>query len=214
MKSLELQISIDLLNTVNNFETCDPIDKIIEEFKFHPSILKIKEKANPEIFNFSEVELDDEVEKEIRKLNSKKATTFKSIPTKHLKENIDICGPILHRLINTSIESSTFPDHLKIADIFPVFKKEDATNPKNYRPVSVLPSVSKIYERLIQNQLIEHIEKYLSPFLCGYRKGYSTQHALTSLIEKWRGILDKKGFAGAMLMDLSKAFDSMIITSF
>ena len=67
MKSLELQISTDLLNTVNNFETCDPIDKIIEEFKFHPSILKIKEKANPEIFNFSEVELD-EVEKEIRKL--------------------------------------------------------------------------------------------------------------------------------------------------
>ena len=107
----------------------------------------------------------DEVEKEIRKLNSKKATTFKSIPTKHLKENIDICGPILHRLINTSIESSTFPDHLKIADIFPVFKKEDATNPKNYRPVSVLPLVSKIYERLIRNQLIEHIEKCLSPSL-------------------------------------------------
>ena len=207
VKSLDLQIPVDLLNTVD-METYDPIDSIIKKFQFHSSILKIKEKVKPVIFKFSEVELG-EVENEIGKLNPRKATTSNNILTKLLKENSDICSTVLHKLINTSITSGTFPDQLKIADISPIFKKEDATNAKNYRPISVLPSVSKVYERLIQNQLMEHLNKYLSPFLCGYRKGYCTQHALTSLIEKWRCMLDKKGFAGAMLMDLSKAFDTI-----
>ena len=64
---------------------------------------------------------------------------------------------------------------------------------KNYRPISVLPTVSKLLERIMQNQIISHIENYLSPNLCGYRKGYSTQHALVSLIEKWRVSIDKGG---------------------
>ena len=80
---------------------------------------------------------------------------------------------------------------------------------KNYRPVSVLPTVTKIFERLMWKQLNEHINQFLSPFLCGYRTGFSTQTALLSLIEKWKIILDKKGYAGAILMDLSKAFDTI-----
>ena len=186
-------------------ETYDPIDSIIKKFQFHPSILKINEKVKPVIFKFSEVELG-EVEKQIGKLNPRKATTSNNIPTKLLKENSDICSTVLHKLINTSITSGTFPDQLKIADISPVFKKDDATNAKNYRPISVLPSVSKVYERLIQNQLMEHLNKYLSPFLCGYRKGYSTQHALTSLIEKWRCMLDKKRFCRCNAYGSFKSF--------
>ena len=54
-----------------------------------------------------------------------------------------------------------------------------------------------------------HFNNYLSPYLCGYRKGYAAQHALLILIEKWKSILDKKGFGGAILMDLSKAFDTL-----
>ena len=61
----------------------------------------------------------------------------------------------------------------------------------------------------MQNQISSHIEKHLSPFLCGYRKGYSAQHALIVLIEKWKMTLDKNGHAGAVLMDLSKAFDTL-----
>ena len=80
---------------------------------------------------------------------------------------------------------------------------------KNYRPISVLPSVSKVFERIILSQLIPYIENYLSTYLCGYRKGFSTQYALISLIEKWKAILGKKGYAGAVLMDLSKAFDTI-----
>ena len=80
---------------------------------------------------------------------------------------------------------------------------------KNYRPVSVLPVISKVSERLMQKQLISYIDQYPSHYLCGYRKGYSVQHALVLLLEKWKASLDKHGFAGAILMDLSKAFDTI-----
>ena len=93
--------------------------------------------------------------------------------------------------------------------MLPIFKTTDATFKKNYRPVSVLPTISKIFERIIQSQIKGYINNYLSDFLCGYRKGYSTQHALVSLLEKWKNSLDKKGFAGAVIMDLSKAFDCL-----
>ena len=86
-------------------------------------------------------------------------------------------------------------------------KRKDATDVKNYRPVSVLPSISKVFERLMQKQMVNFINDKLSPYLCGYRKGYSAQHALISMIEHWRSTLDRKGYAGAVLMDLSKAFD-------
>ena len=93
--------------------------------------------------------------------------------------------------------------------MIPVFKKEDASLLKNYRPVSVLPIVSKIYERIMQKQILEYIGKHLSPHLCGYRRGYSTQTALISMLEKWKLFIDNKGFAGGVLMDLSKAFDTI-----
>ena len=91
---------------------------------------------------------------------------------------------------------------MKLADVSPVFKKDNPLLAKNYRPVSVLPTVTKIFERLMRKQVNEHINQFLSPFLCGYRTGFSTQTALLSLIEKWKIILDKQGYAGAILMDL------------
>ena len=68
------------------------------------------------------------------------------------------------------ILNKEFPQNLKLADITLVYKKEKSTKVKNYRPVSVLPTVSKIFERLIQKQTSEYINQFLSPFLCGYRK--------------------------------------------
>ena len=61
----------------------------------------------------------------------------------------------------------------------------------------------------MQRQINNHIKNYLSPNLCGYRKGYNTQHALVSLMEKWKKILDNKGFGGVVLMDLSKVSDTL-----
>ena len=90
-----------------------------------------------------------------------------------------------------------------------VYKKKDPTLVENYRRVSVLPSVSKIFERIIQKQFSNFVDQFLSPYLCGYRKGYNTQYALLSLIEKWKKELDNKGCAAAILIDLSKAFDTI-----
>ena len=68
---------------------------------------------------------------------------------------------------------------------------------EKYRPASVLPVVSKIFERIMQNQVPLFVtEKRLSPYLCGYRKGFRTQQALISLIEIWKKNLDQKGYGG------------------
>ena len=110
------------------------------------------------------------------------------------------------------VQGMKFASQLKLADITPLHKKLDTLNKENYRPVSLLPVVSKLFERLMQKQMISYIEKFLSPYLCGYRKGFNTQYALLAMIEKWKEVLDGNGgFAGAILMDLSKAFDTIRI---
>ena len=96
-----------------------------------------------------------------------------------------------------------------MADIIPIFKKHDPFEKANYRPISLLPSLSKVYEKLIYQQLNAFFENKLSPLLCGFRSRYSTQHALLNLINKWHSCLDNSGVVGTILMDLSKAFDCL-----
>ena len=79
----------------------------------------------------------------------------------------------------------------------------------NYRPVSALPSVSKIFERFLHRQVSSYVDRFLSTFMCGYRKGFSTQQALFPLIERWENTLDQSGYGGTIIMDLSKAFDTI-----
>ena len=88
------------------------------------------------------------------------------------------------------LEKQYLPQNLKLADVTPVSKNKDPTPAENYRPVHVLPTVSKVLERMIQKQLWTHIERLLPPYLCGYRKGLNTQFALISLIENGRKYLD------------------------
>ena len=85
--------------------------------------------------------------------------------------------------MNQSIVSGTFPDSLKLANISPVYKAKDPLDKTNYRPVSVLPLLSKIHERVIFDQLSGHANKVLSKLLCGFRKAHSTQHALFRLLQ-------------------------------
>ena len=155
--------------------------------KGQPSILAIKGKVIQPMqkFVFSLTNLPCIVY-EVKSLNTRKAITFKNIPAKHLKETFDICGPTVNDIWCNAIIGGIFPNQLKLADITPTFKKGDATCAENYRPVSVLPVVSNTYENIMQRQIISYIDNYLSPFLCRFRKGYSPQIALLSLIEKWK----------------------------
>ena len=101
------------------------------------------------------------------------------------------------------------PNELKLANITPIHKCGEKIYQKNYRPVSILPVLSKIYERVMQQQINSFIENCLSPFMCGYRKGYNPQHVLITLIEKWKKSLDDKEYSGVVFMDLSKAFETI-----
>ena len=126
-----------------------------------------------------------------------------------MKASIESCSEVSAKLINNTILTYDFPNKLKVADLGPTFKKGGPQKSKNYRPVSVLPVVSEVFEKLLHKQMSLHVEEYLSPYLCGYRKGFSTQQALLSLLERWKNVLDKKGYGGALLIYLSKAFDTL-----
>ena len=132
-----------------------------------------------------------------------------SIPSKVIKQNCDIFLKPLTNIINTGILRSDFDGGLKLADLIPMHKGHENTNKENYRNVSLLAVISKIFEKLMHSQISKFVDKVLSPFLCGYRNGYSAQHAFLTMIEKWRVSLDRGGYGGGVLMDLSKAFDTL-----
>ena len=107
---------------------------------------------------------------EINSLNKSKPTSFNNIPIKLLMDTCDISSSYINTIYNNSITNSCYPSHLKWADITPVHKKDDRSLKSNYRPISILPSVSKIFERIIHDQILIFVQQYLSPYLCGFRK--------------------------------------------
>ena len=149
------------------------------------------------------------VSKWIKSLKSAKSTTFQNIPGKIKRENVDLFTPTMTNLINKNFLKKRFPDNPKFADVHPIYKKGERTLSEQYWPVSVVTHTGKTMEKEMYDQIYERMKGILSDKLCGYRKGFSTQHALMSMTEQWRKSLDNKGFAGAVLMDLSKAFDCM-----
>ena len=177
-------------------------------YKHHPSIILNNRLDNQNKFSFKPVALSDIV-KEIKDTNPNKSSTKDSIPPKMLKITSEPTTNILQKLLNESLDTSTYLDGLKLADITPVFKKKDPVHKTYYCPVSILLIVSRLFEKIIQKQVNGFIRNCLSPYLCGHRKGYNKHQALLLLIEKWKINLDDKGHGGVVLMDLSKAFDTL-----
>ena len=114
---------------------------------------------------------------------------------------------MLRDCINDNLLNATFPDSLKLGNITPVHKKDETTDKENYRPVTILPFLTKIFVRLIYDQLNECLEQYLNSLLCGFRKAHYTQHALFRLLQERQNELDKSGLVEAILMHLSEAYD-------
>ena len=152
----------------------DPIEKARLKYSNHPSIRKTRNFAqNVDPFNFQKVSLE-QMDNEIRRLNRKKATTLKDIPAKVLKSNSNVCSESLQLIFNNCIENGLFPDSLKLANIVSLYKMNEETRKKNYRPVNVLPTVSKVFEIITDGQITTYISHHLSSLLCGFRKGYNT----------------------------------------
>ena len=104
---------------------------------------------------------------------------------------------------------SNFPSSLNTVNITSVFKKGDRNSKDNYRSVSILPNMSKIFERCIFRQLYSFMLEFLSKYQCGFRKGYGTQHCLLAMLEKWKSAVDRGKSSGALLTDLSNPFDCL-----
>ena len=96
---------------------------------------------------------------------------------------------------------------MKYAEVTPILKKDDKTDKENYRPKSILPNLSKVYERLMYNQIYPYFETIFSKFEFEFRKGFNAQHCLLVMLEKKRKTLDEGSETGAALTDLFKAFD-------
>ena len=107
------------------------------------------------------------------------------------------------------MSKSIFPDSLKIAQVAAVHKKNSVLEKGNYRPVSVLPAISKIFETAIEKQLSEHFLNIFNKFLAAFRSGYGCQSTLLRILEDWKKALDNDEYLVAILMDLSKAFDCL-----
>ena len=197
------------IQTVNEDNCSNSIEDIVKKYNQHPSILKIKQHVNiDDKFSFSE-STDQQFQALIKSLDPKKVTVDNDIPSKMLLVTNEISSIYLSKIYNFSQADQRFPDSLKNADVIPIHKKDEKTNKENYRPVSLLPTISKLFERDMYNQIIIYIEKHLSPYLFGFRKGHSTEQCLNVMIERWKRALDQNKYVGAVLTDLSKAFDCL-----
>ena len=118
--------------------------------------------------------------------------------------------PITH-LVNLSVTTGIFPDELKIARVIPVFKSEDALLFSNYRPVSVLPVLSKIFERIMYDRLLKYLNKYdlLYKYQFGFRNKHSPNLALIFLIDKISTAIDEGKYVIGLFLDFKKAFDTV-----
>ena len=116
---------------------------------------------------------------------------------------------LLYISFNNTIDSSRFPAALKLAHITPAFKKASKNSKENYRPVSILPNISKIYDKCMYKQMPDYLGKFFSKFQCGFCQGISAQHCLLVMMEKWKNSVDKGKTFGALLTDISKTFDCL-----
>ena len=197
-----------LTNSSSESETGLDVDQCIKKFENHPSIISInRHVVITERFHFSPITADD-IDKQIRNLDPRK--NGGCIPTKILKEMRHIVSKPLAEIWNTElIKNKTFSNKLKLGDITPLFKALQNSNVKNYRPITILVVISKIFEKIMDKQSNHFIERVLSNYLCGYRTNYNPQTAMVPMIENWKMSRDKKGYSGGVLMDLSKAFDTI-----
>ena len=208
--------STDSFNSMNSKN-----DKIANEFNKHFAnvaasictneyvpILEERPVCYENSFELSPVDIAD-VLKEIFALKNKKSTGVDGISTFVLK----LCGPEIVRsityLINRSISEGAVPTRWKIGKIIPLFKKGDKANPDHYRPISLLPCVSKLLERVVQRQLTRFLSNnnLLAKQQSGFRSNHSTTTTLIKVTDDWLMSLDKGMYTGTVFVDLQKAFD-------
>jgi len=147
----------------------------------------------------------------LKKLSRKKAAGPDNLPPGFLKDiALQIAGPLCH-VINTSIKTGIVPQGFKIGKVTPIYKSGPRNSMDNYRPITVLPVCSKIYEKCIYKQLMQFLEcnKLLSATQFGFRSGRNTELAVTLFVDEICKNMNEGRLTGAIFIDLSKAFDTL-----
>ena len=144
VKALDVKINAEFVKDADDIK--DPVFKAVKIYQSHTNILKIRD-----FFSQNDFTTFDAIYNEIKTLNACKSIPKNTVPIKVLQHNKDIFSCLLLNNFNNGIAFGHFPCKLKSADISPVFKKGCKTDKSNYHPVSILPVISKIYERLSIN---------------------------------------------------------------
>ena len=195
----------NLLNTRRNI-----LHSIIDRYKNHPSILKIKPEVSSKSCSDSDFSRNilvtsDEAEKMSKSLISKKSVGANRLPIKLVKLASEVLSKPLSIAMNNSITLSTFPDRAKVIIVVLIESKTDNKyTVSHFRPVCLLNCFSKIYENYLKNLIVNSMSNYISPYVSAYRKGYNSQHVLIRYLEKWRQHLDNNKVVGGVFMGLSK----------
>ena len=184
---------------------CDrsSVSEILKNYENHPIIIKIRENLPATTKSFSlPLAKKGEICKILKSVNVTKSTGEDIIVPCYVKISADILDYPISEIINNDIKRCKFSVNAKTANVAPIFKKDIRISKVNYRPVSILNVFSKVYEKIDP-----YVTGFLSSFISTYRKRYSSNHVILRLIEEWKRNLDNKKFVGAVLMDLSNAFD-------
>ena len=147
----------------------------------------------------------------IHSLNKSNSTGPDGISSKILRLAVNYIADPLSHLINNSFQSGFFPTNLKIAKVVPVFKKGDSDKTDNYRPISLLNNLSKIFEKIIYVRMIDFLNKHdvLYENQFGFRSGHSTADAIFSCVNMLQMEKGRKNHVMGIFLDLSKAFDTV-----
>ena len=154
---------------------------------------------------------NDTIFKLLNGINPTKAAGIDNIAGKFLKEGACVLAAPLTQICNLSISTSIFPKGCKHAKLKPLFKKGSTTEPKNYRPISLLPLISKIIEKVIHDQTQAFLDEndIIYKYQSGFRPNHSTNTCLSFLCDKVQKGFEKGMLTGMILIDLQKAFDTI-----
>ena len=164
----------------------------------------------PNKFKFSMAK-EENVLKLLKNMDTDKAPGLDNLSARFLKDGANVLAKPITQMCSLSIKFSIFPINCQIAKLKPLFKKGSTTLPKNYRPISLLPIISKIIERVIhdQTQTFLNENKILLKFQLGFRQNYSTDSCLSYLSHKITTGFESGLHTGIKLIDLQKAFDTI-----
>ena len=181
-----------------------------DDLSSHPSLTNIcnANKSNLKNFCFQPLSRNS-VQLALEKLNVRKACGYDSISPRMLRLASSGIADSLTKLFNECIRKGEWPEAWKKGEWNPVHKKDDRLDERNYRPITLLSTVDKVFESMMSIQVNNHFDSKLDPCISAYRKKHSCETTLLRLTEDWKLAVDSEQFIGILSTDMSKAFDSL-----